>query len=414
MKKFIALTMCTILSAAMICSMSFADEAQEDAPEILEDAVVVEEDIVSPEDNFAGSMEAVEPELITVAPELSENGEIIIGDYSTIEIPSNEVEVTDEEVDSYIESILYYETYTEQITEGTVESGDTVNIDFSGKIAGEEEPFDGGTAQGYDLILGSGMFIPGFEEQIMGHEIGETFDINVTFPDDYAEELAGKDAVFTITINYKSQEVTPELNDEFVKTFSAENLQETLETVDELKAYTYDYLYTLKLDALIMQKLQEISEPVSYNESQFELIKQYFMESLEYNAQMYAAYGMEGYDADFIAQMNGFADADSYAADQAVYYLDFIMLMDNVANEKGIEITDEEVDEMIQIFMQEGGYDSMYSVEEFKEMSGEAWVLLYTKMNVEYEKVMESLHENVVFVEPVDAGAEVTEVSENN
>ena len=370
MKKIIAILMCSILAAVMVSSMAFADDVQETeaakAAEVVEDAEAAEEDELVTEADDASAL--ITSDLRTVEPVLSEDGEIVVGDYSVIEIPADEVEVTEEEVNSYIDSMLSYSTSTETITEGTVENGDTANIDFSGVLAGEEEPFEGGTAQGYDLILGSGMFIPGFEDQVIGHEIGETFDINVTFPEEYTESLAGKDVVFTVTINSKSISVTPELDDDFVKSFSAENLDEELETVEDLQQYTYDYLYNSKLTSAITTRIQQLAEPVSYNESQFALLKDYFMEELNYNAQMYAAYGMEGYDADSIAQMSGFADADSYAADEAVYYLDIIMLLDKIAEDKGIEYTDEEVDALVQNFIDYNGYGDIYTVEEFKEM----------------------------------------------
>ena len=93
---------------------------------------------------------------------------------------------------------------------------DTVNIDFSGSVDGEK--FPGGTADGYDLVLGSGSFIPGFEDGVVGLKVGESKDVNVKFPDDYsAENLKGKDAVFTVKLNKITEKLLPELTDEYVK-----------------------------------------------------------------------------------------------------------------------------------------------------------------------------------------------------
>ena len=103
------------------------------------------------------------------------------------------------------------------LTEGTVEDGDTVNIDYVGKLDGEE--FDGGSAEGYDLEIGSCTFIDGFEDGLIGHEIGEKVTLDLTFPDPYPNnpDLAGKPVVFDVTINAIKESQTPELNDEFVE-----------------------------------------------------------------------------------------------------------------------------------------------------------------------------------------------------
>ena len=105
--------------------------------------------------------------------------------------------------------------------------GDTAVIDFEGKIDGV--PFDGGKGEKHQLVLGSGQFIPGFEEQVIGHKVGETFDIQVTFPEDYHEELKGKDAVFTVTIRELKSERLPELDDDFAMDVSE------FDTLDEFK-----------------------------------------------------------------------------------------------------------------------------------------------------------------------------------
>ena len=125
--------------------------------------------------------------------------------------------VTAEQVSEYLnETVMPSFAQNVQITDRAAADGDTVNIDYSGAMDGEV--FDGGTAEGYDLTLGSGRFIDGFEEQIVGHTPGETFDLTVTFPEDYdATDLAGKDAVFTVTLNDISETQSPELTDDFVK-----------------------------------------------------------------------------------------------------------------------------------------------------------------------------------------------------
>ena len=370
----------------------------------------------------ADTEEASEEETTTIEVPTSENGEITLEDYSTIEVNEADVTISDESVDSYIDSIISYATTTETVTEGTAEDGDTVNIAYSGVLEGEEEVFD--SSDSYDLTLGSGTFIDGFEEQVVGHEIGETFDINVTFPEDYsAEEYAGKNATFTITINSKSVANVPELNDEFVKEFSAANMDTELNTVDELKEYTYNYLYDNALYSAIYNVLLEKETVISYSESDFELLKNYSNESLAYYASMLQQYGYTDATEDTAAQMYGYDSAEAYTVAEAQHYLGLTMLFDKIAADLGIEVTDEEVDEEIAAYMDSYGYTDTYTVEEFKELSGDAWVMLIKKLQVEYRKVMEALRDNVVIIPAAeeetteapadDTSDETTEASED-
>lgn len=139
-----------------------------------------------------------------------------LGEYKGIEYEESKTVITDEDVQYYVDSLLNSYATSTEVTSGTVGNGDTVNIDFVGTVDGVE--FEGGSTNGagYELTLGSGMMIDGFEEQIMGHDVGESFDIYVTFPEEYTAELAGKDAVFAIKINSKLEKVYPDYNDAFV------------------------------------------------------------------------------------------------------------------------------------------------------------------------------------------------------
>ena len=124
-------------------------------------------------------------------------------DYAALTLPAGTDEVTEEDIDTYVKQNLLYNASTlPQVTDRAAEMGDIVSIDFVGTVDGEE--FDGGSSQDYILELGSGSFIDDFEDQIAGHTPGETFDVEVTFPDPYDSnpDLAGKDAVFATTLNY--------------------------------------------------------------------------------------------------------------------------------------------------------------------------------------------------------------------
>ncbi len=156
--------------------------------------------------------------------------EVKLGDYKNLEVSVDvEKNVTDADVDAKIEAAQ--KNLAELvIKEDAAENGDTVVIDFEGKVDGVA--FDGGTAQNHSLELGSGSFIPGYEEQLVGHKAGETVEVTVTFPEDYqAEDLAGKEAVFTTTIHEVKAKEVPELDDELAK-----DIDEEVETLAELKA----------------------------------------------------------------------------------------------------------------------------------------------------------------------------------
>lgn len=159
------------------------------------------------------------------------NDYVTISQYKGIEVEKvAATEVTDEDVDSEIQYMLNNSAEEKKITDRAAKQGDHVTIDYVGKKDGVA--FDGGTAEGYQLELGSGTFIDGFEDGVVGHKIGDKFDLNLTFPEDYgSSELAGKDVVFTVTLNAITEYIVPELNDEWVQTVSEES-----KTVDEYKA----------------------------------------------------------------------------------------------------------------------------------------------------------------------------------
>lgn len=162
--------------------------------------------------------------------------DITLGDYKGVEVQKNLKPITDEAVDARIEADVERASTTEDVTDRAVEAGDIVNLNYAGSVDGVA--FDGGTAENQTLTIGSNTFIPGFEEQMVGMQIGEEKDLNVKFPEQYhAEELAGKDAVFHVKVNGIQQKVKPALDDDFAAdvsefdTFEAykKNIVETLE-----------------------------------------------------------------------------------------------------------------------------------------------------------------------------------------
>lgn len=208
----------------------FEDALNEVLPKIYQDAleelkldVIDQPEIDFDEENFDRSKDLVVEVSVEVKPE------VVLGDYKGLEIEAVPDEVSDEMIENEIDKQRHLNARHINIDDRAAEDGDKVNIDFEGKVDGEV--FEGGSAEDQELELGSGSFIPGFEEAIVGHEIGETFDIDVKFPEDYFnEDLKGKDAVFTITLNSIAVEELPEVDDEFIKDISE------FDTVEEYKA----------------------------------------------------------------------------------------------------------------------------------------------------------------------------------
>ena len=155
--------------------------------------------------------------------------EVTLGEYKGIEVAKAEATVTDEQVEAELNQMAQNVAATENVEDRAAANGDIANIDFEGFVDGVA--FDGGKGENFDLTLGSGQFIPGFEEQVVGMTIGEQKDVNVTFPEDYnAEELAGKAAVFQVKLNKLSVKNVPAIDDELAKDVSE------FDTLEELKA----------------------------------------------------------------------------------------------------------------------------------------------------------------------------------
>lgn len=184
--------------------------------------------------------------VVTVVPEVT------LGDYKGIEVAKKEYNVEEAEVESEIEKLQDRNARLIAV-ERPVQDGDTLIIDYAGFVG--EDQFEGGTAEGQTLVIGSGQFIPGFEEQLVGKAMGEEVDVNVTFPTEYhAPDLAGKEAVFKVTIHEIKEKELPVLDDEFAKDVSEHD------TLDELKAD-------------LRKKLEETAKNKAERETRDEVVK---------------------------------------------------------------------------------------------------------------------------------------------
>lgn len=205
-------------------------------------------------------------------------------DYAALTLPAGTDEVTEEDIDTYVKQNLLYNASTlPQVTDRAAEMGDIVSIDFVGTVDGEE--FDGGSSQDYILELGSGSFIDDFEDQIAGHTPGETFDVEVTFPDPYDSnpDLAGKDAIFATTLNYVA-----DLTDEWI----ADNVNPylNLSTVQELRDYMRE---DIRYNNMSEAAYQALLEEAQFSEIPADVEKYFtdlFLQS--YCVNMGSSYGM--------------------------------------------------------------------------------------------------------------------------
>ena len=204
----------------------YEDGLEEIFPEVYQYAVV-EQDVKAVGRPSLTDMQISEDNIVTLTLTTDVYPEVTLGDYKGLEIEKAEAEVTDAQVQAELDRMAQNVASTETV-ERAAEMGDTANIDFEGFENGV--PFSGGKGENHDLKLGSGSFVPGFEEQVVGMSAGEEKDIDITFPEDYHKELAGKAVVFHVKCNKVTTTNVPEQDDEFAKDVSE------FESLDELKA----------------------------------------------------------------------------------------------------------------------------------------------------------------------------------
>lgn len=352
------------------------------------------------------SAAAVAGMLAGCSGELS-NEYVTVTQYKGLEVPqaSGSVEeVTDEQVDQMIEGTLSAYAEREEVSDRAAQEGDIVNIDYTGYLDGEA--FDGGSAEGADLELGSGSFIgatddyAGFEEQIEGHNPGEEFDIQVQFPDPYNPnpDMSGAVADFHIVLNSIAVENVPELTDEWVKENSedSETVEEYREEVRASLEEEQEAAIDSELASSVQSALLEKIEVKSYPEEE---VNKQIKQLTDTYAQMAEMYGMEMdefletymqmTEDDFNAQAKEAAQT-SAAFDEAVKL---------IAKKQHLELSDEEYNEKALEYAQSAGMDD---VEAYEEQVGEDLL----KQVILREVVMDYLVDECIQVEQTDSSAE--------
>ena len=285
------------------------------------------------------SVEKLDDEGVTMVAVVPVRPEVKISSYTGMKIKEYAYTVKDEELDAEINRLLDRNARKVNVEGRSAQNGDIANIDFVGTVDGVK--FDGGEAEGFDLTLGSGQFIPGFEDQVVGMNIGEKKDVNVTFPENYqAEALKGKAAVFAVTLNALQAKELPELTDEFIKDATGSA------TVEEYKAKTKERLQKQAdrrandatensiLEAIAANAEAEI--PQAMIEREIDSLVQKF----EYQL-MYQGLKLEDY-LDFLKV--SLADFRKNYEEQAKKNVMSQLIISHIVKEEKIEATAEEVD----------------------------------------------------------------------
>ncbi|PTK74886.1 trigger factor [Staphylococcus haemolyticus] len=319
---------------------------------------------------------------VTVEPEVQ------LGDYKGLEIEKQDSELTDEDLQEAIDHSLGHLADMVVKEDGAVENGDTVNIDFDGYVDGEQ--FEGGQADGYDLEIGSGSFIPGFEDQLVGVKTGEGKDVVVTFPEEYhAEELAGKEATFKTKVNEIKYKEVPELDDEI-----ANELDSDANSVDEYKENLRKRLSEQKAEeAENVEKEEAINKatdnatidiPQAMIDTELDRMVQEFGQRIQ----------QQGLDLQTYFQISGQDESQlrEQMKDDAEQRIKTNLTLSAIADKENIEANDEDIDKELEKMSKQFNI----SVEDIKNTLGNTDII---KNDVRIEKVIDLLRDNAKYVE---------------
>ncbi len=324
----------------------YEDAANALIPEAYEKALdECTEDIVSSPKIDVVQIEAGKPFVFTA--EVALKPEVKLGKYKGVTVDKVSTEVTDEEVDAEVDRERENNARNVEVTDRPVKDGDITTIDFEGFVDGV--PFEGGKGENYPLTIGSGTFIPGFEEQLIGAEIGREVEVNVTFPEDYqAEELKGKAAVFKCTVKEIKEKELPELDDEFASEVSefetlAEYKADVRGKLEEKKAKeAKDAREAAVIDAIVKDSDMEIPEPML--ETQQRQMVDEFAQRIQ----------MQGLSMEQYMQFTGasYDQLTEQVKPQAEKRIQSRLVLEAIAKAENITATDEEFEEELKVMAQ--------------------------------------------------------------
>ena len=317
--------------------------------------------------------------------------EVKLGDYKNLKVTVEPTEVTEEEVEAEINKNL--EKNAEMIVKEDVEleKGNTAVFDFSGSVDGEK--FEGGSAENHELEIGSGQFIPGFEEQMIGMKPEEEKDVTVTFPENYQQEsLAGKEAVFAVKLHEIKERQVPEFSDEFVKELDIENV----ETMDKYKAHLRENLATQK-DQQNQNKVRQLVIEKATENASFdvpdEMVQDETNRMMKQQESQIKQYGL---DFKTYLQYMGKTEEQfkSELAEQAKKNVEQQLILSEIGSAEDVEVTEEEITEKYDALLEQYKAQNV-SMEQIKQAIPESAV----KSEIVFGKTLELLVDSAEVVE---------------
>ncbi|WP_145029141.1 trigger factor [Paenibacillus sp. Y412MC10] len=331
---------------------------------------------------------------VTVKPEVT------LGEYKGVEVPVQKVEVSDEELDAELKRLQERHAELSVIDEGAAENGDVAVIDFDGSVDGV--PFEGGQAERYSLELGSGTFIPGFEEQVVGMATGDFKDVEVTFPETYhAEELAGKKAVFKVKVHEIKRKQLPELDDEFAKDVSEfETLAEYKEDLKKQLLDRKEQEAKGNKEAAVVDKVAanaEVEIPQAMIDSEIQNMMRDFDNRLRnqgMNLEMFLSFSGQT-TADLQEQMK--EDAEKRVRNNLV--------LEQIAKEENIEVTEEDINKELEVMAE----SYKRTADEIRNILTANGSLGSLREEISLRKTVDLLVENSKEVEAAEEAAETAE-----
>ena len=322
--------------------------------------------------NDIASLQNLDKLEVKALDEINPSDYITLGEYKGLTVEVAPASVTDEDVDGYINNLIEANPAKTEITDRPIQKGDIANIDYEGKYADTGVAFEGGTAQGFDLDIGSGMFIPGFEDGLVGVNLGDTVDLDLTFPEEYgSKDLAGKKVVFTVKVN-KISEKSKEPTDEWAAGLGMEgvtNLEQLKETSKKQLTEEAEATHKADVESAVIDKVIEISE---YKDFPQEVLNYYLIQEnqqLENYAQMYTAYGQPTTASDIVRMtMQNTApdqsDPDAFLKNMVNEVAQQFITFAAIAKNENLAISDEDVENYLKEAFDAGstGYSSLYEL----------------------------------------------------
>ncbi|MCM3001953.1 trigger factor [Paenibacillus cellulositrophicus] len=331
---------------------------------------------------------------VTVKPEVT------LGEYKGVEVPVQKVEVSDEELDAELKRLQERHAELSVIDEGSAENGDIAVIDFDGSVDGV--PFEGGQAERYSLELGSGTFIPGFEEQVVGMATGDFKDVEVTFPETYhAEELAGKKAVFKVKVHEIKRKQLPELDDEFAKDVSEfETLAEYKEDLKKQLLARKEQEAKGNKEAAVVDKVAanaEVEIPQAMIDSEIQNMMRDFDNRLR----------NQGMNLEMFLSFSGqtTADLQEQMKDDAEKRVRNNLVLEQIAKEENIEVTEEDINKELEVMAE----SYKRTADEIRNILTANGSLGSLREEISLRKTVDLLVENSKEVEAAEETAETAE-----